>query len=233
VDEVRGAASDTGGRPLAGLGASVCGRLCYGATTDASGAYRVKIGAVIDLSRYVVHLDGRPDHADVLARLADPAVPTLRAPALPDTGAPLPPDGAGGRVAAGPLAIDVPQGATFALAFADATAGDRGRMLRVTKVALEDAPPFAASVAALYAMAPSGAESSAKLALTIANDANLAAGAPVEILTLEDDAIASPLEAGTLRAIARAHVSADARTIATDPGEGITKLNWLGVREGG
>jgi hypothetical protein len=231
VDEVRGVATDVAGKALAGLGASVCGRVCFGATTDPDGLFRVKVGAVIDLSRYVVHLDGRPDHADVYVRLVDSVIASpLRAPALPADGAPLPPDG--GRVTSGPLALDVPPGTDFALAFADATAGDRGRLVRVATVDPSSAPPFAQNMGlyALYAIAPAGAVASAKVGVSIRNDAGLAAQTTVEILTLEDDSIAAPLEAGTLRAVARGHVSADGRSIDTDPGEGITKLNWLGVR---
>jgi hypothetical protein len=237
VDEVRGQVEGLDRAPLGGLGTSVCGRACYGATTDPSGAFRVKIGAFVDLSRHVVHIDGRPDHADVVTRLAAADSPTvalspIRVPGLPSVGAPLPPDGAGGQVTAGPVTLKIPAGAAFTLAFADAVDGDRGRLVRASPVSLDDAPDFGrlAGAVAVYALAPAGAVASTKVALSVRNDAALPPGAAAVLLTLEDDSITAPLEAGTLRPAAAAHVSADGATIETDPGEGITKITWLGVR---
>jgi hypothetical protein len=52
-------------------------------------------------------------------------------------------------------------------------------------------------------------------------------------MVLGDDYASTPPTVGILAVAASGHVSADAMTIETDPGEGISKLTWLAVRRKG
>jgi hypothetical protein len=49
-------------------------------------------------------------------------------------------------------------------------------------------------------------------------------------MVLGDNYFSTPPNVGLLAVQAQAHVSADGKTIQTDPGEGIVELTWLGVR---
>jgi hypothetical protein len=127
----------------------------------------------------------------------------------------------------------VPAGATFTLDVADVALGERGRELRVTRAPLDAMPEFAravAGVAALYALAPPSASSSAPLGVHLTNAAALPASSAVDLFVLDDDYRPLPPTAGTARLSAKAHVSVDGRTIDTDLGEGITSLTWIVVR---
>ena len=102
-------------------------------------------------------------------------------------------------------------------------------------VPLASAPSYAAanSVAAIYALAPSGAKPSIPMGVSLRNAAGLPASAGVDVLVLSDDYFTSPPAVGTLLVQATAHVSADGTTIQTDKGQGITEITWLAVRQNG
>ena len=105
----------------------------------------------------------------------------------------------------------------------------------VAAVPLASAPPYAAAnqVAAIYALAPSGAKPSQKVGVSLRNSAGLPAAAAVDVLVLSDDYFSTPPSVGTLVLAAAAHVSADGATIQTDAGEGISEITWLAVRQKG
>ena len=190
---------------------------------------------------YAIHVDGRPNHADAYLRLAkgDTQVIALTAPllapTLPATGPLLPADGApGSSITSGDVTFIVADATTFDLNVED-FGSDAGRMLRVVAVPLAKAPAFAlqASVEATYAMMPDGAKASAKMGVALVNTAGIPAGAAVDVLVLSEDYLGSPPTVGIMSVAAAAHVSADGKTIQTDPGEGIVDINWLGVRRKG
>ena len=110
-----------------------------------------------------------------------------------------------------------------------------GRAFRVAPVPVTQAPPFARSPtpALLFALAPSSAKPSAKVGVQIASGGGLPAGSAVELFVLGDNFVDTPNNAGDAVVVATGHVSADGKTIATDPGEGIQLLTWIGVRKKG
>jgi hypothetical protein len=239
VLEAKGKVEDLSGAPLGSVVVTFCGRVCYGTQSGDGGLFSIPVGQYVNTGNYALHADGRPDHAVDYLRLpgAEPPVisVTMRIPALPPSKVLLPPDDGGvASVTEGDLTLSVPAGTTFDLDIAD-YGTVAGRTLRVAAVPLADAPSYAraAKVDAIYALAPSGAKSSNKMGVTVTNRAKIAAGAAVDILVLGDDYFSIPPNVGTLGVAASAHVSQDGATISTDPGEGITELTWLGVRQKG
>ena len=117
----------------------------------------------------------------------------------------------------------------------DIELGNAGRALRVAQVPVASAPAYAraANVDAIYALAPADAIASTKMGVVLRNSAGLPASAAVDLLVLGDDYFSTPPSVGMLAVAAAAHVSADGQTITTDPGEGITLITWLAVRQKG
>jgi hypothetical protein len=234
----QGRVTDLDGLPLGHLTMTFCGNACFGTQSDDAGVYYIPIGFVLDTQNYAIHVNGRPDHGvDYLRLRADepPVVSaTMRTPLLPPSPVRLPPDDAGtaSSVAVGDLTLVVAAGTTFALDIEDYENGDLGRTLRVAQVPLAKAPPYAASahLAAIYVLAPSGATASAKMGVTLRNAAGLPPSSAVDFMVLGDNYFSTPPNVGQLTVQAQAHVSADGKTIQTDPGEGIIELTWLGVR---
>jgi hypothetical protein len=235
--QASGSVTDLADAGLADLVVTVCGAICWGTRTDNGGGFVIPIGQILPTEDYAMHADGRPDHAVDYFRFthAEPenVSITMHLPALPPSSVLLPPDGASGSsITQGDLTLVIASGTTFDLDIEDFGTGDVGRTFRVASVALADAPAYAtaANVDAIYAIAPSSAKSSNKMGVTLLNSAGLAANAAVELLVLGDDYFTTPPNVGILSVVAAAHVSADALTIQTDVGEGISELTWLAVR---
>ncbi len=234
----QGRVTDLDGVPLPHVVMTFCGTACFGATSDDAGAYFIPVGFVLDTQNYAIHADGRPDHAVDYLRLkaGEPSVVTrtMRVPVLPPSQVRLPPDEAGApsSVTEGDLTLTIAAGTSFDLDIEDFEKGDVGRTLRVVQVPLDKAPPYAApaNLAAIYAIAPSGAKASAKMGVTLNNTAGLPPSSAVDVMVLGDDYFSMPPNVGELAVQAVAHVSADGKTIQTDPGEGIVELTWIGVR---
>ncbi len=240
VLHVDGRVIDLAGSPVRRPVVSMCSRECYGAAGADDGTFSIPIGALLRASDYALHVSGRPDFADVYSKVppADKGAIALGAaiilPALPSTGPALPDAAATATtIVSGDLTLDVPAGATFQLDVGDVALGDRGRQLRVARVPLDATPEFARAltgVVGLYALAPPGAASSLPLAVHLPNAASLPPSSAVDLFVLDDDYRPMPPTAGTARLAAKAHVSADGRTIDTDVGAGIANLTWLVVR---
>jgi hypothetical protein len=161
---------------------------------------------------------------------------TMRLPTLPPSNVELPPDGApASTITVGDLTLSIGDGTKFHLDDEDCCGVPGGRTLRVAAVSLADAPSYAAAanVDAIYVLAPSGAKPSEKMGVKLVNHAGLPASAAVDLLVLGDDYFSTPPNVGLLAVAAAAHVSADGKTIQTDPGEGISELTWLAVRRKG
>lgn len=237
----KGKVTDLTGAPLGNLVMTFCGAACFGTRSDDAGAYFIPVGFVLDTENYAIHADGRPDHGVDYLRLqhGEPELVTaaMRVPPIAPSDVLLPPDDAGApsTVSVGDLTLSVAAGTTFVLDPEDGERGDVGRQFRVAYVPLASAPAYAtaARLAAIYVIAPSGAQASAKMGVVLKNTAGLPASSAVDILVLGDDYFSVPPNVGLLSVQAAAHVSADGTTIQTDPGEGIVKLTWLGVRKQG
>ena len=237
--EAKGEVTDLTDNPLPGLVMTFCGAECFGTKSDKSGNYLISVGIFLDTQNFAIHADGRPDHAVDYLRLpgGEPKIitATMHLPTLPPSTVVLPPDGApASSVSEGDLTLVIAAGTKFILDVED-YGTTAGRTLRVASVPLASAPAYAAAatVSAIYALAPSGATSSVKMGVTLKNSAALAALAAVDIMVLGDDYFSVPPDVGTLTVVAAAHVSADGTMIQTDPGEGITKITWLAVRPKG
>jgi hypothetical protein len=239
VLEVVGTVADLTGTRLPGLVMTFCGPAqCYGTQADDAGAYSIPVGDFVHTGDYAVHADGRPDHAVDYRRQSagesDVISVDMRVPALPPSTVALPADGApASNITVGDVTLQVPAGNTFNLDIEDYTLGDAGRLFRVAAVPLANAPAYAVTnnVNAIYALAPSGATPSAKLGVSVRNTAGIPASAAVEVFVLSDDYFSTPPTVGTLVLAATAHVSADGASIQTDPGEGISEITWLAVRQ--
>jgi hypothetical protein len=235
VLEVKGYVQDlSSGVPLSHVPMAVCGYQCFGAPSDSTGAYAIGVGLFLPTGDYALHANGRPDHADDYLRLAPNEPPvidvTMRIPALPRSNVNLPPDGApASSVTVGDLTLVVPGNTTFDLSIEDYMVT---RALRVASVPLASAPSYAAAanVRAIYALAPSGCIPTNPLGVILKNSAGLPASSAVEFLVLSDDYGGVPPTVGLLQVQATGHVSADAATIQTDPGQGIRELTWLAIR---
>jgi hypothetical protein len=240
VLEATGTVSDLAGVPLPDLVMTMCSpATCYGTKADGAGVYHVSIGDFLVTQNYAVHADGRPDHAVDYLRLSagEPQVikVDMHLPTLPPSTVLLPADGApASTVTVGDLTLQIAAGTTFDLDVED-FGTDAGRTLRVVQVPLANAPAYAAAnnVDAIYALAPSGAKPSQKMGVLLRNAAALPAAAAVDVLVLSDDYFSTPPSVGTLVLAAAAHVSADGATIQTDPGEGISEITWIAVRQKG
>jgi hypothetical protein len=257
VLEVKGTVGDLGGAPLGNLIMTFCGSICWGTRSDDAGVFSIPVGDFVDTENYAIHADGRPDHAVDYLRLAKGAPRTVSAtmhlPLLPPSNVTLPADGAlASTVTVADVTLSIADGTKFDLDIGDCENADAGgRTLRVAAVPLASAPAYAlsANVDAIYALSPSGAKSFVgtsggcvpppgtkspiKMGVTLINSAALPASAAVDLLVLGDDYFSVPPNVGTLSVAAAAHVSADAKTIQTDPGEGISELTWLAVRRKG
>jgi hypothetical protein len=238
--EATGTVEDLSGTPLPDLVMTMCSPgICYGGRADDAGVYDLPIGDFLDTSLYAVHADGRPDHAVDYDRLGavEPEIISvdMHIPLLPPSTVSLPPGGAGAStVTVGDVTLQIAAGTTFDLDVEDFGI-PAGRLLRVASVPLVSAPSYAAAndVDAIYALAPSGAQPSLPMGVSLRNAANLPASAAVDLLVLSDDYFSIPPTVGMLLVQATAHVSADGTTIQTDPGQGITEITWLAVRQNG
>jgi hypothetical protein len=238
--EATGTVEDLSGIALPDLVMTMCSPgICYGGRADDAGVYHLPIGDFLDTSLYAVHADGRPDHAVDYDRLGPDEPETItvdmRLPTLPPSTISLPPDGAdASTVTVGDVTLQIAAGTTFELDVEDFGI-PAGRILRVAPVPLALAPGYAAAndVDAIYALAPSGAMPSLPMGVSLRNAANLPASAGVDLLVLSDDYFSIPPSVGRLLLQATGHVSADGATIQTDPGQGITEITWLAVRQNG
>jgi hypothetical protein len=245
----KGKVEDLSGAPLGQLEMTFCGGVCFGTKSDPAGAYSIPIGITIPTQDYAMHANGRPDHAVDYLRLtaSEPSIVsvTMRLPSLPPSNVQLPPDNApASGVTVGDVTLHVAAGTYFDLDIDD-FGSTAGRTLRVASVPLASAPGYAAAakVDAIYALAPSGAfarpsgvpgtTSVVKMGISLKNAAGLAASTAVDFMVLGDDYASTPPTVGLLAVAASGHVSADGKTIDTDPGEGISELTWLAVRRKG
>lgn len=242
IEQVSGVARSLDGSALpANTLVTVCGVACFYGKTDATGAFTAKMGVNIVVSDYVTYVHGQPAFANLLTRLpADAAGPSivlsqpLLVPPLPAPAVYLPEDGAkASTVTSGAITLATAAGTLFDLEVDDIAMGKDGRALRVVKVDVAKAPPFAASEGAvlLYALAPFSAKPSTPVGVLISETGGLPAGTAVELFVLDDRIVDVPSPAGKARVVATAHVSDDGKQIVTDPGQGLDVLTWVGVRK--
>lgn len=244
VKNATGKALDTTGKPLAGKPVSVCGTICFFAKTGADGAFDAKIDTCVKPDIFSVSVHGRPESASLYQRvpaltggawvLTDP----LRVPTLPADGPALPIDdkgvvGAKATITSAGLSLTFEVGTTVELDIEDVDLGALGSKLRAVKVEEKDFPPFAKAqgVLALYAMNPFDAKvTKGKVGVSFDAPTGTTAGAAVEFVALGNTFLTAPFDAGRLVVAGTGKVSADGKTVATDAGQGLSALTWVGVR---
>jgi len=237
VREVVGALTDTEGNSLPGIGVSLCGKACFAGKSDKTGAFRVRVNSRLPDGQYGFFVHARTSHGSTI-------VPLPKAPSELQTFGTiaLPPLSQGGPMLAvepapavvlkhGPITLDVPGDTMWDLSFEDYTDEPEGHRLRFAKVAPQSAPPaFAPGAALTYVLGPFEAIASKKVAVRIDETGDLPPGSAVEFVTMRGVRVDFSVGAGLGQVAARGRVSADGKSIATDPGEGITTLTWLAVR---
>jgi len=253
IHEVKGSVvAESDGTPLAKMIISVCGGVCYFGITDDTGHFDNHVGHYIIPGQFQVLVHGRPDHASLYVKLPAPDADgniilpkSIATPKYDQVGPAMPADdGPGATVTAGDVSVIPPDGLEYDLDPEDVANGDAGRLMRSVKWTSTTPPDFVAGsdFAALYALAPfnmrfcksrpcpDANSNPTKIPVSVKNTTSLAAGTPVEFFILGTDLYSLPRTAGTLLVQATGKVSADGKTIDTDPGQGINELSFLGVR---
>lgn len=242
VLSVKGTVVDTSGKPLSGLPISVCGRICFYATTNADGVFVAGVGEYIDPTIFAANVHGRPSYAGLYEVLPAPAeqaitiAAPLVLPKLPDDGAPIPlverrTIASAADVTSGDVTLKFAADTEVELDPEDFIDEETGHLFKAVKVDPEDYPTFAkdAGLAALYAASPYDSSYTKKVGVTIAGTAGLAEGDAVEIVVVGKEFVKSPFTAGKLEVAATGKV--EGGNIVTDAGEGLSFLTWVGVRK--
>ena len=233
--EVRGHVVDEAGAPIDSLVVSVCAGLCFFGSTDAQGAFAVTPDAHILVDSYALELHGRPDRISYYTPLPRGDTPlaftaALPLPRLPTSGVAILGDGTAQTVVGGDVTLAIGSG-TKALFDVEDFGIAHGHDLRVLSIATPASLPFVDAAhppRALWALAPFETGFSAKVPVTLANTTAIAAGTAVELKVMGGLVLDAP-PAGHLVHAAFAHVSADGKTISTDPGEGIVELTFIAL----
>jgi hypothetical protein len=224
-----------GGEPVPNLTATACGDGCSYGRTDGSGVLRMDVRRYMSKAALMLH--GRSRWASYYSRFdaaGDIDKGQLYLPQMPFAeGIDLPQDGAAKVVTFGDVGIAIGASAKVEIDRIELETPEEIRF-RAVAVPIEKAPPFVAEAgggfATVYAMTPFGTKIDPPAKVTLANTAQLPAGAAVELFiqgTELDDKYGT---FGRFTRIADGHVSADGATIATDQGQGIPQITWLGVR---
>jgi hypothetical protein len=230
---VRGSVVDDNAAVVPNLLVSVCAGLCFFGNTDSSGTFAVTPDAHVVPAQYAFELHGRPDHVTYYTPLPasftyDKALPL---PSLPTAGTAIAEDSSAQVVTHGDLTLTIAAGTKVLFSVEDFGV-PHGHELRALRIADPTRMPFvdaASPPATLYATTPYEAAFSAKVALTMKNTGGFVAGSAVRVQVLSGLVNDVP-PAGRWHDAATAHVSADGKTITTDPGEGIMELTWIALR---
>ena len=232
--------------------ASACGpAACSPGFTGSDGAFAIPVGFHLDPGVYSVQMHVRPDRAafyfalpgDALGPVVD--MGALRVLDMPAHGPLLDVDRSGApsqTVTSGDVTLEVPEGVYVRLDVESNLAGDHGREFRALTIAPRFIDEFSdgmTGVQAMYALEPfessfeypaSGA-TPALVRLSFANTAGLEAGAGVDVLALGTYIYPGWVKPAAFEKVASGHVSADGSKIELDPGEGLSHLTWIAIRE--
>jgi hypothetical protein len=238
--------------PIPSLYATVCGSICFSGDSDRGGRFTVPVGAHIPLAQYSVLPHARPVRVGFYFQLptgaAGPVIDVgdLPVPVMPADGPVLvvKTDMAGApaqSVTSGDVTLEVEAGIQIELdvdEVAEKEIGKKFRTLSVPKSLESSFVDPALGIVALYALAPFDAsfrrvsdDSESVARLSFNNSAGLPAGAAVEVLALGSYLDFAWVPPATFAPVATGRVSADGTSIQLDPGQGVKRLTWVGVRE--
>lgn len=235
VTSLTAAVKDLDGNAVPDLVTTACGSGCTYGKTDATGTTRMQVRRYMYKPALMLH--GRSRWATYYSRFdaaGDIDRGTLFLPVMPFAeGVVLPEGGAAGTVSFRDVTYSFSAGTEIKIERLELQEPDEQKF-RAISVPLDKAPPFVAAAggnfAAVYAMTPFGTRIKPGASVTIANTAKLPAGAAVELFQQATMLNDSNGPFGGFSKVADAHVSADGATIATDEGQLVTEITWLGVR---
>jgi hypothetical protein len=236
VSTVSGKLVDDKGAPLPDIVVSVCAAACYYGKSAADGSFKVTITSHLVLDEFTLLLHGRPNYAcyyrklpPLMGNTISFTTPITMLP-LPASGPAIAMNGSAQTITDGDLTLSLSAGTTVTIDFEDVTTGAVGSELRVLKVDPTLLPLFSTPPDALYLASPFDSRFSQPAALTFANSTGLPAGASVDV-QLMGGLDSGTIPAGNFTSAATAHVSADGKTITTDPGQGVLGLTAIALRK--
>lgn len=236
VHNVSGRVTDTTGAGLSGKVVTVCGTVCYSERSNPDGTFRVPVEDLLDVPAYTVSVHGRPEFATTYVPMPAPVngevvfAQPISVPRLTETGPQMPDPAVGGTVTAGDVTLTVPAGGRFEYDLEDVVIDALGRQFRYGTHNPHAYPAYAPSaVGVIYGFGPFALISTRPIAVSVVNREMLAAGTAVDFVPMGIEIVTPPITGGRALAGIPGHVSADGRTVATDPGAGVTLLTWLAI----
>ncbi len=224
---------DENGKPLSNLITTACGDGCTFGKTNAEGVSRMEVHRYMSKAALMLH--GHSTYASyyvILRSEGDVDRGTMVLPAMPAEGVTIPEDGIATTLTSGDVSLTLPSGVSVMIDKMELGEVD-AQKLRTKFVSLDKAPPFVdptLNIVALYAFTPFGTEFAPGVGVTVANKTNLGPGIAVEFFVQGTDLDDKYGPFGQFTKLAEGHVSSDGKTIATDLGQSIPQLTWLGIR---
>jgi hypothetical protein len=250
INSVAGRVIDDNGAALRDALVSVCGEVCYSATTDDSGRYTVEMGVKVLPEAY-----GIIPHVDFpLARFFAPLpagasgnvqAPDLRVLRLPDGPTLIVktdnPDAPKQSVVSGDVTLSVDAGIQALLSIEDVVLDTEGKKFRAMKVPTNLMANYAKpemGLRGLYAVGPFHVEfkriasgpGSARAYLTIKNTLGLSANQTVDFLSMDVSYTQASSKPGTFYSIGKGKVSSDGTAIEMNSDQSLKYLDWIGIR---
>jgi hypothetical protein len=222
---------DSGHNPVTGFAATTCGKnLCTSAVSDGSGRLHFAVCEYMNMPAFKVEGGSKYISFATLLSAEDAVVPPAVLARFPANGVALV---SGMDASSGGVTLALPAGTAITI---DPFLSTDEQMFRAVTVPLADAPPSVdptLGLEMLFGMAPLNARLVPSARLTFANTAHWPARAEVELFLHGVDLAAGALAPyGGWAAIGTGHVSDDALTVSTDPGDGngVGELSLVGVR---
>ena len=226
---------DPSGKPVAGVPVFTCGtNLCTEPHPTAADGH-AQVAACLDIAAPALKVFNDPAWVPFAALLegAGPSYTLAHvtlAP-LPASGTPL----AKGHNASAGVSLDVTGTVTFDLEHMSAASrGFRAASVTPGWYASTGLDPATLHIEVVWGLAPLNTKLSPAATLTVPNSAGWTAGAQVDVFLNGTDTSTStpPAPWGTWGPIGTAHVSADGKTVATDPGagNGLPEVAMVGLK---
>lgn len=255
VLEITGEVVDEAGAPVADRELSLCGPVCFFATSREDGSFSIPVGYDLPLRDYSTLLHGRPFNVSFYyqAPVGAPGpvvdVGTLReipfageAPTLViknDLMGAAPP---AQSVTSNGVTLEVEAGVQIELDIEDVIAEAEGRKLRVQPVSgafLSETVGDGYDFNVVFAFGPfemsfsrpGPPKEAATAKVTFPNTTGLAAATPVEFWALGTYLYPDWVKPAAFEKVADGQVSADGSTIALADGQGLQYLTWIGIKE--
>jgi hypothetical protein len=226
---------DPAGKPVGGVPVFACGTNVCSEPVKTSASGLAQLEPCIHIADPAVKVFDDPTWVPFAALLegGGPSftVPAITLTPLPAQASPL----ATGHNASAGVSLDVPGTVSFDLEHTtEDSQGFRAAPVNVSSFIGTGLDPASADLLVIWGLGPLNATLTPAATLTVPNSEGWAAGAQVDVfLNGADTSTPSPFAPwGTWGPIGSAHVSADGKTIATDPGagNGLPEVAMVGLR---